>query len=359
MAIKIAIDAGHGSNTAGKRTPDGYREHYINVKTAYYCEQFLNAYGIQTVRIAWNDLNSMDDSDVSLSTRQKQIKAAKCDYSISFHANAAGSGWNTANGVETLIHCTTSKQADSRRFATAVQNRLIQGTKQSNRGVKTQELAMCNCTAMGVKAACLVEIGFMTNQYEAGLMKTDIFCKEQGEDCARGILDYLGIAIHGTSTSTPTPTTPTISTQSSIPLKVTSTKKDIQTYLNTYYSDAIKAVLGAKLVVDGVFGAKSKKAIAIAIQVELNKLGAGLKVDGLFGSSSATAFTKYVGSLKKGSKGIFVTLWQCLLVGLGYNPNGIDGDAGNGFVSATNLCLKAYGLLGDSIVNGLDINKLL
>lgn len=28
----IAIDAGHGSNTAGKRTPDGYREHWINVE---------------------------------------------------------------------------------------------------------------------------------------------------------------------------------------------------------------------------------------------------------------------------------------------------------------------------------------
>ena len=38
---KIAVDAGHGSQTAGKRTPDGYREHWINVKTAYYLEQAL------------------------------------------------------------------------------------------------------------------------------------------------------------------------------------------------------------------------------------------------------------------------------------------------------------------------------
>ena len=41
---KIAIDAGHGSQTAGKRTPDGYREHWINVKTAYYLEQEKNHY---------------------------------------------------------------------------------------------------------------------------------------------------------------------------------------------------------------------------------------------------------------------------------------------------------------------------
>ena len=160
------------------------------------------------------------------------------------------------------------------------------------------------------------------------------------------------------SNSTPTskPDTPTTSTTV---LKATSTKKGVQTYLNTYYGNEIKTVLGSKLAVDGIFGSKSKKAVAIALQVELNKLGANLKVDGLFGSGSASAFTKYVGTLKKGSKGIFVTLWQCLLVGLGYNPKGIDGISGNGFVNATNLCLKAYGLSPDSVVNASDINKIL
>jgi len=38
MVCKVAIDAGHGSNTAGKRTPDNHLEHWINVKSAYYCE---------------------------------------------------------------------------------------------------------------------------------------------------------------------------------------------------------------------------------------------------------------------------------------------------------------------------------
>ena len=59
-------------------------------------------------------------------------------------------------------------------------------------------LAMCNCVAMGVKAACLVEIGFMTNEHEAELMKTDAFCKEQGEEVAKGVLDYLGINFEST-----------------------------------------------------------------------------------------------------------------------------------------------------------------
>ena len=202
---KIAIDAGHYSNCPGKRTPDNYQEHIINVKTAYYCEQYLKSKGIETVRIGWDDTNSTDDADVSLSTRQKQIKNAKCDYSVSCHANAYGSGWNSANGVETLISNVASYQKDSLKFAQCIQNRLIQGTKQTNRGVKKQSLAMCNCKAMGTKASCLIEIGFMTNKVEADLMKTDAFCKEQGEDIAKGICDYLGIKNTNAPSSSTTP----------------------------------------------------------------------------------------------------------------------------------------------------------
>lgn len=136
-----------------------------------------------------------------------------------------------------------------------------------------------------------------------------------------------------------------------VPLHIEQSIKSVQKFLNTYYS--------ASLDVDGKFGKLSKAALAKAFQIELNKLGAGIAVDGSFGSASQKAFETKVGSLKKYSKGIFVTLWQCLLVGLGYDPRGIDGNAGGGFVSATNLCLKANGLTADSEVNGSDINKLL
>lgn len=193
--IKVAIDAGHGSNTAGKRTPDGYREHWINVKVAHYCEQYLKKRGIDVFRCAWDDTNAKDDTDVALSTRQKLIKAAKCDIALSMHANAHGSGstWTSAKGVETLVHDVASKRGDSVKLATAIQKQLVKGTKQTDRGVKKQVLAMCNCPAMGVKASALMEVGFMTNEYEADLMKTTAFCKEQGEDIARGVLDYFGI----------------------------------------------------------------------------------------------------------------------------------------------------------------------
>lgn len=192
---RVAVDAGHGSETAGKRTPDGYKEHWINVKCANYFDIAMKRCGIETVKISWDDTNSKDDIDVSLVERQKQIKNAKCDISISWHANAHGNGqvYTTGQGIETLIHNDSSKVKDSRSLADKVQFHLIQGTQQRNRGVKTQSLAMCNCSAMGTRASILIEIGFMTNEYESALLKTDAFCLECAEETARGVCEYLGV----------------------------------------------------------------------------------------------------------------------------------------------------------------------
>lgn len=316
---KIAIDAGHGSQTAGKRTLDGYREHWINVKTAYYCEQYLKSKGIETVRIGWNDTNSKDDVDVPLSTRQQQIKNAKCDYSVSCHANAFGNGtnYNSANGVETLISNNPSYQKGSLKFAQCIQNRLIKGTKQTNRGVKQQSLAMCNCVAMGTKASCLVEIAFMTNKPEADLMMTEEFCKEQGEDIARGVCDYLGISV----SSTPTPSQPSSSANTSIsvnqftPLKGNPTHfaeiiKNIKLALNTDYGlkftidSSINDILLINLGNVVLSTASYKKNITYALQQLLVWWGYDITIDGIFGNgtkSTISLFQSQVGITQTGT----------------------------------------------------------
>lgn len=407
MVYRIANDAGHGSSTAGKRTPDGYREHWINVKCANYFDIAMKRCGIETVRIAWDDTNSTDDSDIALSTRQAQIKNAGCILSVSWHANAHGNGstWTSGQGIETLIHSNSARVGDSRNLANKVQAQLIKGTTQKNRGVKASNLAMCNCTAMGTKASILIEIGFMTNEYEASLLKTDAFCLECAEEAARGVCEYLGVVYKANAFATTTTKSTiyrvrktwadassqigaysslanakaackegyfvfdangnivypiTTASTSAVPLKVTQDKKSIQTFLNTYYGTEIKNALGALLVVDGAIGNKSKLALGIAFQVELNKLGAGLTVDGKIGAKSDAAFDKYVGVLKRGMQdNIFVTLWQCVLVVHNMNPNGIDGDFGAGCATTTNGLFAKIGLTKDSSVSGADINALL
>lgn len=190
---RIAIDAGHGSQTAGKRTPDGYKEHWINVRHAYFFEKACIRCGLDTVRVGWDDTNAKDDDDVTILNRQKAIRAAGVDVSVSWHANAYGNDWNSAEGVETLIHSVSTKQQDSKALAKLVQAELVTGTTQKNRGIKTGNLGLCNATYMRTKASILIETGFMTNSREAELMKTDLFCKEQAEDACRGVCKYLGV----------------------------------------------------------------------------------------------------------------------------------------------------------------------
>lgn len=168
-----------------------------------------------------------------------------------------------------------------------------------------------------------------------------------------------GVVVNNVSNSTSTTPSTSNKTSKEVPVKITQSKTNVQKYLNEYYGTQIKYVLGKLLVVDGILGTNSKRGIAIAMQVELNKLGANLTVDGKFGGKSSTAFTKYVGTLKKGSKGIFVTLWQCLLLANNLDPRGIDGIMGDGCVKATNDLFAKINLSKDSIVSGADINTLL
>jgi len=211
MALKINIDAGHGSNTAGKRTPpfpkdvrvsdklivkkgDQFKEHVANVGVCYYLEQELRRCGFDTFRSGWNDANAFDDTDTPLADRQRAIAMANCDYSISIHFNAYGDGktFNTAEGVGIYIHDRYPEQ--SKKLADAVLKHLVQGTKQKNRGITSQSLAMVNCNNMDVKAAILPELAFMTNLREATeLMTSEKFWKECAQEIARGVCEYTGI----------------------------------------------------------------------------------------------------------------------------------------------------------------------
>lgn len=355
MGYLIAVEAGHGSETAGKRTVDGYREHWINVKCANYYEIGLKRCGFRTVRIAWDDTIATDDADIALATRQSQIKKAGADASVSWHANAHGDGktWTTGQGIETFIHSYSSKVGDSLAFANAVQAELIKGTAQKNRGVKKDNFAMCNTVAMGTRASILIEIGFMTNEYEASLMKTDAFCQECAEEAVKGTCAYFGVAYKK-------PSTTVSKTDKLDQYKIEQDKKAIQHYLNNFYGEEIKKVTGALLEEDGKIGTKSKLALGVAFQVEINKLGANIKVDGKIGEETVIAFNEHVCCLRKGSsKKVLHTLWQCVLVANGLDPKGIDGKFGSGCAAATNELFTKLGLLKDAIVNGCDLNAVL
>jgi len=100
-AMKVLIDAGHGIDTPGKRSPDGsFREYLWNRQVADLVLARLRACGVDS------DLVVTETNDISLRTRAMRVNRI-CDrigaanvLLVSIHSNAAGSGksWENATG---------------------------------------------------------------------------------------------------------------------------------------------------------------------------------------------------------------------------------------------------------------------
>lgn len=185
--MKIAIDDGHGMETAGKRTPafsDGsvMRENEFNRAVVSYLHDELIRNGFSVV------LTAPEDTDISLATRVQRANDAHADYFISVHANAFGNGWNDANGVESFVHALNDAKTTS--LARCVQHELVRETGLRDRGVKENPtLYVLRKTTM---PAVLCECGFMTNVIEAKLLKSDAYRKKCAVAICRGICSYTG-----------------------------------------------------------------------------------------------------------------------------------------------------------------------
>ena len=97
--MKVLIDNGHGSNTPGKRSPDGrLREYAYTREIASRLEMELRKNGIDAERIVKEEI------DVPLAERCCRVNEYKASEAIlvSIHCNAAGNGsdWMSARGWE-------------------------------------------------------------------------------------------------------------------------------------------------------------------------------------------------------------------------------------------------------------------
>ena len=97
--MKVLIDNGHGSNTPGKRSPDGrLREYAYTREIAEWLVMELRKNGIDAERIVKEEI------DVPLAERCRRANEYKASEAIlvSIHCNAAGNGsdWMSARGWE-------------------------------------------------------------------------------------------------------------------------------------------------------------------------------------------------------------------------------------------------------------------
>jgi N-acetylmuramoyl-L-alanine amidase len=197
--MKIMLDAGHGYNTPGKRSPDGLREYEFTRAVANYARNLLNTYQNVTVYFSHSD-----ERDVPLQERTNSANRLNVDLFVSIHANAYGFTWNDASGIETYVYVTKPKV--SYELAQKIQRNLITSTGLRNRGVKTADFHVLRETKMD---SVLVECGFYTNPEEAKLIRSEAYRRTCAEAIVKGIVQqFMLVKEKSSSTSTMTPSQP-------------------------------------------------------------------------------------------------------------------------------------------------------
>ncbi|MER2089666.1 MAG: N-acetylmuramoyl-L-alanine amidase [Sporosarcina sp.] len=128
--VKIVIDAGHGFNTPGKRSPDDEREWTFNNKVAQYAIAKLETY--EDVEILRVD-DPSGKTDVPLNTRTNRANKWKADVYASIHHNALTGKWGKHSGIETYTMDKPKANPKSIEIAGAVHPRIVVAMADSRR----------------------------------------------------------------------------------------------------------------------------------------------------------------------------------------------------------------------------------
>lgn len=201
---KIALDAGHGLYTPGKRCLKKLdkretREWIINDRVTDALELYLKLAGHSVLRVDdWDD----GHTDVTLNDRVRKANNWKADAYISVHHNA---GINGGSGGGTVVYVSKGCQAKSIKLQEAVYKRVIvRGKLKGNRsdGTLSANFYVIRKTKM---PAILIECGFMDSAVDIKHILDTDWSEQVGLGIAEGVCEVFGGSISDQKPSKPSP----------------------------------------------------------------------------------------------------------------------------------------------------------
>ena len=184
MAIKIALDAGHGLKTAGKQTPNGIKEWTLNDKVRDKVVSYLSAYDVKILNVDGNEGNT----DESLSARLNAYLKAGANAFVSIHHNAYTGSWNGATGVE--VYTDKNPTNADLKLADCIYGRLVNYTSLKGRGIKRADFYVINQNKI---PAILVEGGFMDGKNDYNVITSEAGQDAYARAVAEGLIEFLNI----------------------------------------------------------------------------------------------------------------------------------------------------------------------
>lgn len=183
MGVKIALDAGHGKNTPGKRClksidPKETIEWKLNSRIADKVTNKLSDYdGIETIRVD----DPSGKVDVPLKQRCQIANDSKADLYLSIHHNAGANGSN-AGGITVYTFLESKHTMQKRLYQKLIEKTSLKGNRTS--WDLQANFSVLKYTDM---PACLMELGFMDSRVDVPIILTE----QYAEQCADGIVEFL------------------------------------------------------------------------------------------------------------------------------------------------------------------------
>lgn len=200
MAFKIALNAGHGLYTAGKRCmrsidPKQTREWVLNSRIVEKIEAILADYDIEVLRLD----DRTGKKDISLTKRANTANNWGADFYFSAHHNAGING-GSGGGIVAFVH--TSPSAEAVEWQKAFYNAAIKAT--GLKGNRATPIARKNLAELRLSKmpAVLMECGFMDSTVDVPV----ILSEDYAEKIARAFADVI-IEKSGAKKKTVTATT--------------------------------------------------------------------------------------------------------------------------------------------------------
>lgn len=172
---RVTIDAGHGGVDPGTIGPAGTFEKDVNLAMAARLQGLLQKAGVDV------QLTRSKDTELLLHPRVEMGDEFSSDAFVSIHMNSAP---NTGTqGIETY-YFTPQSQALARN----VHKRMIKSLGRPDRGVRRAQFVVVKYSKM---PAVLVEVGYLSNRHEEGLLTTHEYQQKAAEAITAGVQDFL------------------------------------------------------------------------------------------------------------------------------------------------------------------------
>ena len=201
MMFKLALNAGHGLPTAGRRClksldPNQTQEWTLNSRICNKIEAKLQAYtGYQVLRLD----DTTGKTDVPLKTRTDNANKFGADFYLAIHHNGGIAGGT--------VYAQSKAGSTEQAWQKELYDAIIQKTGlKGNRATPLAKADLHECRESAMPAV-LLECGFMDSKTDAPVILTDAYADKVATACVEVIVKRAGLAKKPTPTPTPTQTT--------------------------------------------------------------------------------------------------------------------------------------------------------